>query len=145
METRLLQRLRFASGKVRAAARRARRRSDARARRARPALALASALRAFPPRPPLPQNRRPPNPTPQPPQVYSVSASPFFGGEAPSRNGRLRGDVAVAFSCAPEDRAALVDAALGVIVGLQEEGPTAEEAETVRCAWGVVGVEAAVG
>lgn len=40
----------------------------------------------------------------KPCQVYSVVASPFFGSEAPSRAGLLRGEVAVAFTCAPADR-----------------------------------------
>lgn len=69
-------------------------------------------------------------------KVYAVAASPFFGSEAPGRGGgpggALRGEVAIGFSCAPGDREALVEAALGVVAALQAEGPTAEEVETVR-------------
>lgn len=35
-------------------------------------------------------------------EIYSASATSFFGMEAPSRQGPLRGDVAVRFSCDPQ-------------------------------------------
>lgn len=53
--------------------------------------------------------------------------------QAPSKAGLLRGEVSIGFTCNPDDRAALVEAALEVVAGLQAEGPTAEEVETVRC------------
>lgn len=64
-------------------------------------------------------------------KVYAVAASPFFGSEAPAREGALRGEVGISFSCSPDDRAALVGAALAAVAELQEEGPTEEEVETV--------------
>lgn len=53
--------------------------------------------------------------------------------QAPAKGGFLRGEVSLGFTCDPRDRAALVDAALGVVAALQADGPTAEEVETVRC------------
>lgn len=41
-------------------------------------------------------------------EIYSVSATSFFGMEAPSRDGPLRGDVAARFSCDPEEAPRLV-------------------------------------
>jgi hypothetical protein len=87
-----------------------------------------------PMRPPGPKPLYPqPTNFPTPGKIYSVSASPFFGGEAPSREGLLRGEVSVAFTCNPADRDSLVAMSLEVVEELQTEGPTAEEVETVRC------------
>lgn len=41
-------------------------------------------------------------------EIYTVTASSFFGMEAPSREGNLRGDVAVRFSCDPQAAPRLV-------------------------------------
>jgi hypothetical protein len=40
-------------------------------------------------------------------RLYTVEVSVFFGLEAPSRQGPVRGDIAVGFSCSPGDGKAL--------------------------------------
>lgn len=65
-------------------------------------------------------------------EVYTVSVSAFFGAEAPSHKGNVRGDMAINFSCAPESAGRLVDLALDEVEALQAAGPSAEEVDTVR-------------
>jgi hypothetical protein len=65
-------------------------------------------------------------------EVYTVSVSAFFGAEAPSRQGNVRGDMAINFSCAPENAGRLVDLALDEVEALQAAGPSAKEVDTVR-------------
>jgi hypothetical protein len=65
--------------------------------------------------------------------LYSVSCSPFFGMEAASSSGpHLRGDLAIAFTCDPANKAALVAAALEGLEVAQREGPTQQEVDTLR-------------
>eukprot|EP00897_Mesotaenium_endlicherianum_P008456 jgi/Mesen1/7639/ME000004S07907 len=64
-------------------------------------------------------------------QVYAVSVSPFLGGARPSREGHVRGDVAIGFSCDPESSWKLVDLSLEELQRLQEVGPTEEDVATV--------------
>eukprot|EP00850_Spirogloea_muscicola_P005254 SM000023S07710 [mRNA] locus=s23:983129:990756:- [translate_table: standard] len=64
-------------------------------------------------------------------QVYSVAVSAFLGGSRPSREGSVRGDIAVSFSCDPQSAWKLVDLALEEIERLQEAGPTQEDVKTV--------------
>lgn len=64
--------------------------------------------------------------------VYTISVTSFFGAEAPSTTGNVRGDVAVGFSCEPRNASRLVDLALDEIDRLQAEGPTQDEVDTVK-------------
>ncbi|KAK9855149.1 hypothetical protein WJX84_012364 [Apatococcus fuscideae] len=64
-------------------------------------------------------------------EVYTVSISPFFGAEAPSRKGSVRGDVSVGFSCDPHNAEHLIELALSELERLQAEGPTDEEIKTI--------------
>lgn len=41
-------------------------------------------------------------------QIYSAGVSVFLGGNKPSRNGNIRGDISVNFSCDPEISSTLV-------------------------------------
>lgn len=52
-------------------------------------------------------------------QVYTVAISPFFGAEAPSRQGSLRGDVSIGFSCDPHNAEHLTELALSELERLQ--------------------------
>eukprot|EP00877_Chromochloris_zofingiensis_P010305 jgi/Chrzof1/5528/Cz16g06130.t1 len=64
--------------------------------------------------------------------VYTVSVGSFFGMEAPSRKGTLRGDVSVAFTCDPANKERVVDLALHTLDELQAVGPSEEEVERVK-------------
>lgn len=64
-------------------------------------------------------------------EVYTCSVSPFFGCEAPSWPGPLRGDIAISFSCCPDSGARLSETALTEVETLQREGPDADEVATV--------------
>jgi hypothetical protein len=63
-------------------------------------------------------------------KVYNVSVSPFFGIEAPSRRGNVRGDIAVAFSCSPGAGKELAETVVAEMEALQEDGPSREDMET---------------
>ena len=63
-------------------------------------------------------------------KVYSLSATPFFGMEAPSCTPPFRGDCAVVLSCEASAAWDIVDAILVEVRGLQTVGPTQEEADT---------------
>ncbi|CAI5457717.1 unnamed protein product [Closterium sp. Yama58-4] len=65
-------------------------------------------------------------------QIYTVSASSFLGGARPSRDGGVRGDLAVAFSCDPATAWSLVDLSVGEIERVQREGPEEEDVKTAR-------------
>lgn len=57
------------------------------------------------------------------PQVYTVSVSPSFSLEAPcNREGPLRGDVTVSFTCDPDSASRLIDAVLDTVRKLQVLG-----------------------
>nr|XP_017222853.1 PREDICTED: zinc protease PQQL-like isoform X1 [Daucus carota subsp. sativus] len=60
-------------------------------------------------------------------QIYSTGVSVFLGGNKPSSDGNVRGDVSVNFSCKPDISSNLVDLALDEILRLQEEGPSDED------------------
>lgn len=62
--------------------------------------------------------------------VYNVAVSASFSREAPSREGSVRGDVAVAFSCSPGCGRELGEQVLAEVQRLQEAGPSAEEVAT---------------
>ncbi|KAF9615719.1 hypothetical protein IFM89_026134 [Coptis chinensis] len=64
-------------------------------------------------------------------QVYSVGVSVFLGGNKPSRNGDVRGDLSVNFSCDPDISWKLVDIVLNEISRLQEEGPSEQDVSTI--------------
>ncbi|KAI4350751.1 hypothetical protein L6164_005172 [Bauhinia variegata] len=63
-------------------------------------------------------------------QIYSAGVSVFLGGNKPSRNGNIRGDVSINFSCDPDISSKLVDLALDEILRLQEEGPSEQDVST---------------
>lgn len=64
--------------------------------------------------------------------LYTVSVQSFFGCEAASSTEpQLRGDVSIAWTCAPENKERLVALALDTLERLQEEGPTQAEVDTV--------------
>jgi hypothetical protein len=66
--------------------------------------------------------------------LYSVSCSPFFGMESASSSGaHLQGDLAIAFTCDPANKDALVAAALEALEVAQREGPSQQEVDTLRC------------
>ncbi|KAL8489686.1 hypothetical protein ACS0TY_025545 [Phlomoides rotata] len=60
-------------------------------------------------------------------QIYSAGVSVFLGGNKPSRDGNIRGDISVNFSCDPEISSTLVSLALDEIQRLQEEGPSDDD------------------
>ncbi|XP_022154671.1 zinc protease PQQL-like isoform X1 [Momordica charantia] len=64
-------------------------------------------------------------------QIYSAGVSVFLGGNKPSRNDPVRGDISINFSCDPEISSKLVDLALNEILRLQEEGPTDQDVSSV--------------
>ncbi|CAI7742714.1 unnamed protein product [Closterium sp. NIES-53] len=65
-------------------------------------------------------------------QIYTVSASSFLGGARPSRDGGVRGDLAVAFSCDPTTAWSLVDLSVAEIERVQREGPEEADVKTAR-------------
>ncbi|CAI5511991.1 unnamed protein product [Closterium sp. Naga37s-1] len=65
-------------------------------------------------------------------QIYTVSASSFLGGARPSRQGGVRGDLAVAFSCDPTTAWSLVDLSVAEIERVQREGPEEADVKTAR-------------
>ncbi|GJP47352.1 hypothetical protein CLOM_g6553 [Closterium sp. NIES-68] len=65
-------------------------------------------------------------------QIYTVAASSFLGGARPSREGGVRGDLAVAFSCDPKSAWSLVDLSVAEMDRLQREGPSEEDVSTAR-------------
>ncbi|BDA41495.1 probable zinc protease PqqL [Coccomyxa sp. Obi] len=65
-------------------------------------------------------------------EVYTVSVAPSFSAEAPcSAKNYTDGDVAIAFSCDPDNAHRLIEMALSEMERLQEEGPSAEDVTTV--------------
>ncbi|GBG85044.1 hypothetical protein CBR_g39508 [Chara braunii] len=64
-------------------------------------------------------------------RVYTVSVSAFLGGSRPSRVGGVRGDIAVSFSCDPENTWQLVDDVLDVVRKLQQDGPSQADIDTI--------------
>ena len=64
--------------------------------------------------------------------VYTVSVAPFFGCEAPSHSGPIRGDLSIAFTCDPANKNKLVDMALAGLEQLQQDLPTPQEIDTLR-------------
>ncbi|KAK9820030.1 hypothetical protein WJX72_005269 [[Myrmecia] bisecta] len=64
-------------------------------------------------------------------EVYTVQIAPFFGAEAPSRTGSVRGDVGISFSCDPATAHRLIEMALDELERLQAEGPTEDEVKTI--------------
>lgn len=63
--------------------------------------------------------------------VYTCAVSPFFGCEAPSWRGPLRGDIAISFSCDPAAARRLSEMAMVEVEVLQSAGPDADEVATV--------------
>ena len=63
--------------------------------------------------------------------VYTCNVSPFFGCEAPSWQGPIRGDVAIAFSCDPSSSSRLSQKVMAELELLQKEGPEPDEVTTV--------------
>ena len=53
--------------------------------------------------------------------------------------GNVRGDMAINFSCAPENAGRLVDLALDEVEALQAAGPSAKEVMT--CQWALLDLE----
>ncbi|KAH6755599.1 Insulinase family protein [Perilla frutescens var. hirtella] len=64
-------------------------------------------------------------------QIYSAGVSVFLGGNKPSRDGNIRGDISVNFSCDPEISSTLVSLALDEIQRLQEEGPSNDDVTAI--------------
>lgn len=64
-------------------------------------------------------------------KVYSLSATHYFGMEAPSASAPFKGDCAIVLSCDPAAAWDIVDAILLEVKGLQTEGLTQEEVDTV--------------
>lgn len=64
-------------------------------------------------------------------QIYSAGVSVFLGGNKPSRDGNIRGDISVNFSCDPEISSTLVSHALDEIQRLQDEGPSDDDVTAI--------------
>ncbi|KAJ6803070.1 zinc protease PQQL-like isoform X1 [Iris pallida] len=64
-------------------------------------------------------------------QIYSVGVSVFLGGNKPSRNGDVRGDISVNFSCDPDISSKLVDFTLEEITYLQDHGPSDQDVSAI--------------
>eukprot|EP00854_Cymbomonas_tetramitiformis_P001382 gene1382-1985_t len=63
-------------------------------------------------------------------EVYTVQVSVFFGVEAPSRVGSVRGDVTISFSCDPSSAERLRELALDELEKLQQSGPSEHQLAT---------------
>ncbi|KAL6755922.1 Metalloenzyme, LuxS/M16 peptidase-like protein [Haematococcus lacustris] len=64
-------------------------------------------------------------------EIYTVSVSPFFGCEAPSIKGDVRGDVSISFTCDPANRQRLINIALEEVKAMQSTGVREDEIQTV--------------
>ncbi|KAF9614716.1 hypothetical protein IFM89_020127 [Coptis chinensis] len=64
-------------------------------------------------------------------EVYSVGVSVFLGGNKPSRNGDVRSDLCVTFSCDLDISWKLVDIVLNEISCRQEERPSEQDVSTI--------------
>ncbi|XP_057765310.1 zinc protease PQQL-like isoform X1 [Salvia miltiorrhiza] len=64
-------------------------------------------------------------------QIYSAGVSVFLGGNKPSRDGNIRGDISVNFSCDPDISSTLVSLGLDEIQRLQDEGPSDDDVTAI--------------